>query len=408
MTETRTSRRARASKKSRMTTFTKCYLVYLLVIAIALIAVYLNVRSTMVEYENNAPENYVIWLTRNVEKSQLGKLLEDNVFRNPYCDLSSKKAAFYDKCKNAELEATLDTAAYDPSHPTYNITADGKPLLRLQLNEDKTYTKLSIMTLSDWSIASFVVRNPESEAASIRVNEVGTLDCTVTMPGDYNLCLNGADANLANAEVTESALEEFVYIKPFVDVPSGKTVKLTGLCFEPAVSGKTAAGEMVAGTQDASGNWTISAGVGSSDDAQQAFAAAGLDPLEMGKIWSKFMTNDVGGSYRGLYNVRSSCKLLPGSNLYDMATKWAGSIDITFVSGHSIKSWTGDSVKNYTKYSDKLMSCDVYFEKNLVLSNGANRTDVFDNRMFFVYIDNAAVAAPGWYLADMMSIAGTY
>ena len=39
---------------------------------------------------------------------------------------------------------------------------------------------------------------------------------------------------------------------------------------------------------------------------------------------------------------------------------------------------------------------------------GQQRVDVFDNRMYFVNITDPAIATPGWYLADMLSLAGTH
>lgn len=404
MTETRTERRARQGKG--LSGFMKGYLIYLAVIAIALIAVHFSVRSIMVEYETNSPENYALWLAENARSGELGKYMEEKVFSSGLIDMTQTQEVFYEKCRSAQLEAKRDTTKYSSSNPVLDVTADGKPFLKIELIEENTYTKLGILTLSDWDIASCVLRNESSEALP-PVSEDGLLSCTVSYPGDFTLLINNQEANIQGLKVEESQLKEFEYVAPFAPVPTGKTLVLEGLSFEPVISAVNGSGEVIEGVRDAAGNWTVEANYGSSSEAEAKFAEAGLEPLEMARLWSKFMTSDVGGSYRGLYTVRSGCRLLPGTNLYDLATRWAGSIDITFVSNHSIKSWTGEKIENYRIYNDKLMSCDVYLEKNLVLSTGANRTDVFDNRMYFVYVDDPNVATPGWYLADMMSIAGS-
>ena len=76
-------------------------------------------------------------------------------------------------------------------------------------------------------------------------------------------------------------------------------------------------------------------------------------------------------------------------------------MDITFVSNHVITAWNKESISNYIQYSDDLLSCDVYFEKEMRVA-GQQRIDVFDNRMYFVNLDGT------WYLADMLSLAGTH
>ncbi|MBR5741792.1 MAG: hypothetical protein IKX91_04475, partial [Firmicutes bacterium] len=176
----------------------------------------------------------------------------------------------------------------------------------------------------------------------------------------------------------------------------------SGLTFEPVFTIYNNAGEPVATTVK-NGDVTCDAAFASTKAAEELGSKA-VDALAIGELWSKFMTNDVGGDARGLYTVRNNCLLLPGSDLYKKATSWANSIDITFVSGHSIFSFTGERVSNYVLYNDDLFSCDVYFEKNMTLKTGAKRTDVFHNRLFFVNNKDTANGFLGWRLADMFSL----
>ena len=175
---------------------------------------------------------------------------------------------------------------------------------------------------------------------------------------------------------------------------------------ELRISALNNAGDEVPAVQTAPGMYDVPADFAETQAAQDIMAGI-ADPLYIGELWSQFMTDDVAGSYHGFYTVVRECKLLKGSNLYDLAENWADSVDITFVSNHVITAWNKESVSNFTRYNDNLLSCDVYFEKEMRVA-GQQRIDVFDNRMYFVNITDPAIAAPGWYLADMLSLAGTH
>jgi hypothetical protein len=107
------------------------------------------------------------------------------------------------------------------------------------------------------------------------------------------------------------------------------------------------------------------------------------------------MTNDLGG---GVGQVTSF--LIPGSELYDPATSFANSIDITFVWSHSFTGFSDESVTNCIMYNDRLFTCDVRFVKVITLhATGTRRTDTFDNTCMFIFVDDpGTVPTPGWYL----------
>ena len=83
--------------------FWKVYFIYLIIIALAFAALFFYVRSTMLEYERNNPENYVVWLAQDAsDNSELGKYLEEHNFSDTrYGDAKSRKSTFYDTIKTA-------------------------------------------------------------------------------------------------------------------------------------------------------------------------------------------------------------------------------------------------------------------------------------------------------------------
>ena len=394
--------------------FWKGYFIYLLVILVALLGLRFYVRGVMVEYENQDPAAYVRQLLQDAsdKDGEIGEFLKVHAFEGPAGNLPGTRARFYEavdalKAGNTDaFEFAEDPAHIGSADPIVNVTKDGKPFLRVQLHETEKESKLVIMTISRWEIASAVLPDPDRDAsAGLPLGEDGLLSYTITVPEGFTLLLNGDPVD-AGTSYSETPLSAFDYVAPYTEVPTGRGYEFSGMAAELRVSALNNAGEEVAATQLAPGAYEVPADFAETQDAMDAMAQV-ADPLYIGELWSQFMTDDVGGSYHGLYTVRRECMLLEGSNLYELATNWAGSIDITFVSTHVITSWDNESVRNFIRYNDRLLSADVYFEK-VMRVGGSTRTDVFDNRMYFVYIEDPQIAAPGWYLADMLSLEGTH
>ncbi|MCR4804238.1 MAG: hypothetical protein K5981_01110 [Clostridia bacterium] len=408
-------RRAKTARKStKRSVFGKVYLLYVLALVLALAGLYAYVRGVMVEYEAQNPDVWVREAIAHASESdgRIGQFLEEHVFSDvryggTLGDPSAMKERFYDVVKALKDGAADRIAcAEDPLHagtetPVVCVTADGEPFLYVQLREKGRETKLGIMSITDWELETALLLAGDGAEMVFEKNAAGAdlpsagLSYAVEIPEGFTLLVNGSPVSEAVPH-GESALEEFQYVAPYTDVPSGLKYQLSGLHFQPVLEALTNAGRPAELIRTGPGTYTVSADYEPTQEAEDLIRGI-ADPLEIGKLWSKFMTDDVPGAYHGFYQVVSGCMLLEGSNLYDLAEAWADSIDITFVSNHTYQPWTGEEVSNYTKYSDTLLSCDVYFEKNLRVA-GQDRVDVFHNRMFFVLVDGT------WYLADMLAL----
>ncbi|NMA93748.1 MAG: hypothetical protein GX975_03695 [Clostridiales bacterium] len=361
-------------------------------------------RSAMVEYEENTPANFALSLVENASDTDgaLGEFLKEHVFEGAHSAGTSLKSGFYNKASSSKLSAELEPPA-EPKIQIVNLSADGKPFLRLEIEEVGQRSILNLLAISEWKFNNAFLRYEDSQERSLSLADDGTLSYRVSLPSGFTLLLCGAEETNLRLESSEQ-LAEFDPVSDFVPVPVQNIYKIEGLYFEADVSALDNVGEPVPAEKLPSGEFVVEANYAPSAEAEE-FINSVADPLYIGELWSKYMTNDVGGPYRGRNKVREECMLLKGSDLYTLATNWASSVDITFVSGHTIDSWTGEKVDNYIKYNDHLLSCDVYFEKNMTLTRTKEkRTDVFNNRMYFVYIEDSAIAEPGWYLADMMSL----
>ena len=394
--------------------FWRFYLVFVLVILAALAGIHFYVKGIMVEYEKQDPSYTVsqMLLAASEEDGGIGTYLEEHAFNGSAGTLDAAKERFYGVVQSLQGEQAVSLAyEEDAAHsgsmePVVYVGADGKPFLRVVLRETEKVTKLMIMNISQWEVASAILLDADrEEGAPLAMGEDGLLFCKVDIPEGFTLLLDG-EAIPADTPFVESALPEFEYVAPFTQVPAGRSYAFSGLAAEVKVSARNNAQEEVAAVQEAPGVYEIPANYGATKEAEEALAAI-ADPLYIGELWSQFMTDDVLGYLHGFYIVNRECMLLEGSNLYELADKWARSIDITFVSAHVITAWEKESVSNFIQYNENLISCDVYFEKVMSVV-GQERVDVFDNRMYFVNITDPAVATPGWYLADMLSLAGTH
>ncbi len=137
--------------------------------------------------------------------------------------------------------------------------------------------------------------------------------------------------------------------------------------------------------------------------------SAQLDVLEIAKMWSRFMTDDLEGESHGLEEMRQY--FIKDSDYYRYAAEWALGPDIKFTSPHTLDSFTGERVSNFVQYSESCFSCEVYFEKNMSLlfedRFAGFRTDVFHSKMYFLYTDDTpdnGVDDPHWAIAVMHDV----
>ena len=383
----------------KLSTFSKMYLAYLLVIVIALVGVFFYVRGVMVEYENASADSWILAETKDAakKKGDIWNFLNDRCFGAAASGLWDTNAAVkrFEKSVSGEIEVKLNPYSYDSAKPVFDVLSDGKPFLTVCVEEGETRTKLGILTMSDWKLLYSVFRSENSDMKSFRTSESG-YSATVSIPDGFELSVNGTPFKGAYAE--ENDIDDFRFIAPYTDVPKNRKYVFENLAFEPEFSVKNNGGAEVELTKDKKNNYSAKAEFTSSEEAKKVITAE-MDPLAMAQLWSKFMTDDVPGAYHGFERVVEECRLLEDTSLYTQGRSWSRGVDVQFVSVHTLKGFENSKVDNYVKYNDNLYSCDVYTEKNMVLKTGASRTDVFNNRMFFVKINGT------WYLVDMFALA---
>ncbi len=136
-------------------------------------------------------------------------------------------------------------------------------------------------------------------------------------------------------------------------------------------------------------------------DAVPESVSAEVDVLQIAENWSLFMSNDLPFS-------TVAKDLIASSYQYEVATKYANGIDITFTSIHTLldPAFVDEKVTNFVWITDNLFSVDISFVKRMLLSSGTTIEDSMNDRFYFVKYDdtNDYSDNPTWKLLSMKEI----
>ncbi len=395
-TETQVSKTKQRRKPSL---FTRLYLFFVLLLLAMCLAVFFYVRSSLLLYESSQPEVFMDALLEQLAQGD-GDQVEtlcfpdsgDSSFENP----ESLRQALSETLQTAQLTWQADSQSYNSAQPVYQICADGEPLLSVYLYIENSTTRMGILTISTWALDSAALIQSDTTF----LQEDGSYACTVWTSSEYTVLVN--DVTLTEAQRTDMTepLEQLEIVSAYADVPELVCYQVSDLSLSPTVTVLDERGQQVQTETEDGGTVRAEPVFSASQEGEDLVSQ--VDVLGITETWSRFMTDDLGGARHGVAQVLQY--LIPGSVLYEMAEDFASGVDITFVSGHSLDSFSGEEISNCIRYSPTCFSCDVYFEKNMTLRTGSARTDVFYSRVYFVLISDEDVADPGWYMADMQTI----
>lgn len=390
------SRRVR--RKKRKSVFWILFLLYTAALVFGGACVLKYVHESLILYEDSLPAVYMEALLDEISAGgEFTGKLEDKYVETTslsrFDDEWKCRRQFETTVNDSKLSYDISARSYDTSQPIYDVFADGKRFLTIGLQSVNPQTRLGIMTISDWELRDF-------SFPSLQSSENRRFQYDITAPEGYSIYVNDIKLGEETLFGEPEAMTEFQYVEEYVEMPKLLSYHIEGLVYEPEFVVRDVSGRIVECEMKDNGR-SVEARFGA--DPSGAEVPSEVDALGIAKTWSLFMSRDLSGPKYGVDEVLKF--FIKNSYLYKMANRYASGIDITFVSAHVFESFTGESVSNYIRYTDYCFSCDVYFEKNMRLTSwDSPRTDVFNSRMYFVYIEDKAVATPGWYLVDMQAI----
>lgn len=343
------------------------------------------VWNSMVIYERSLVDNYIKYLAES------GKLTDD--INNDLFEVSSyekKNAKITDGVKKIlksdDLTIKKNTKKSIDDTFVYDLKIDDKVISTVSLKNVDTYTKMAILTINEWNVEDIET-----------FFDNGIYNYEISIPSNYKLYINDkvVSDDLITEEGDVSGLER---LTKHIEISKSKTYEINNLVYEPEIKITDNNGKEIDYKLDGN-KIAIDYNFKEIKTLEEAkeYIKGDFDIMKLAENWSLFLTDDLSGSYHGFYQLTPY--LITDSYMYEMAYGWSRNEDISFVSSHRLKNpvFTNEKLENFIIYNENAFSCEVYLEKNMIVS-GKDKVDIMHDRLYFIYYED------GYKLVNMESI----
>lgn len=387
-------------KSKKSSTFKKNLKKYIIILAILSFTFLMYVLNTLYQYESSFAENYMNTVVQNItktaKKGQISKMCNiDNANIN---SLEKSNKSYDEALKEIFTTTNISFKKNDKSttaEPIYDIFSNDKKIITVKLSVKKQEKRLGLFSYPIWQISECNMNC-----------ERGLYYYDITVPSNYSIEINGE--KLGEEYISETIKDDsYSEIAKYAKLPNTTNYKLDNLLSKPNIKIINDNGTNVDYVEKNNviqiKNNYITA---NSYEEIKDKIASDIDVLEIAENWSLFLTDDLQGTMHGFGTLRKN--LIKNSNFYNMAYAWATSVDITFVSSHTLKNptFTNTSVSDFVVYNENAFSCVVKLEKNMRIANTRDKVDTMYDRLYFVYYDDANdnIDGPTWKLVDMKAL----
>lgn len=387
-------------KSKKSSTFKKNLKKYIIILAILSFTFLMYVLNTLYQYESSFAENYMNTVVQNItktaKKGQISKMCNiDNANIN---SLEKSNKTYDEALKEIFTTTNISFKKNDKSttaEPIYDIFSNDKKIITVKLSVKKQEKRLGLFSYPIWQISECNMNC-----------ERGLYYYDITVPSNYSIEINGE--KLGEEYISETIKDDsYSEIAKYAKLPNTTNYKLDNLLSKPNIKIINDNGTNVDYVEKNNviqiKNNYITA---NSYEEIKDKIASDIDVLEIAENWSLFLTDDLQGTMHGFGTLRKN--LIKNSNFYNMAYAWATSVDITFVSSHTLKNptFTNTSVSDFVVYNENAFSCVVKLEKNMRIANIRDKVDTMYDRLYFVYYDDANdnIDGPTWKLVDMKAL----
>lgn len=369
-------------KRKKVPVFLISYLCFLSTCIAFWVFVILYVQNCLVLYEAAQPEYFVDELTGRLSRDGISSIFKVDASPTRF-ESAEDIEAYYDKSiQGKTIVWQQDKSSYDVSSPVYRFYADEVPVGVLTLREVSPEPLLFILTLCEWEVAA---AEPLIAAPSESI--------TVIVPENYSVLVNGETMGPGEFTGNFMVLEQLQYAKDYVAVPRIVEYHVQELFEKPVVEIRDAFGAFV--------EYEELYEAGHTQITVDAFPVSEMDPrlaaqvLEYAERYTNFFSRDLPGCRD---SVEPIADMFPKDSYYlELADNYRKE-DMWTYSAHSMPTFENENVSDYIRYSDELFSCEIYFDKRIVLSTKAVRIVTTHERFTFGYVEG------GWKILDMHTI----
>lgn len=355
--------------------YQKSLIIFTLLLIILGIVFLVYVWNSMIIYERSLPENYIKYLGTSGKLSEnIDFKISDYEEKNVNIEKSIKKIY---KSDDLVIKKNNSDKNNDEDIVTYDVIVNDNVINKVSLKNINTYTKMAILTINEWEIEK-IENNFEN----------GIYNYEISVPEDYIVLVN--DNILKNKDIIkEGDVEGLERLTDHIEINKSKTYRVNGLVNEPEIKITDKNNKEI--EFEIKDNKIV---VGKDfkeikkyDDAKK-YIKDNFDIMALAENWSLFLTDDLKGDYHGFYLLTPY--LIENTYMYEMAYGWSHNVDITFVSSHYLKNpvFTNERLENFVIYNDNAFSCEVYLEKNMVVS-GKDKVDIMHDRLYFIYYEGS-------------------
>lgn len=436
--------------KKHISKFKLVYIIFVALLAALAAAAVFYAVSVLKDYEACQPEKEIERQLEDIVRLAKSGSVDNAVSfagdDEAYEITAEEKERFVSALANGELTYKIREGSSDGTALTYSVADKNGILLFIKLKSLSETTKLSLFTYSDWkteevkaALFSLSVSLPPSITVNLNgssltgspaadgsgkllynISAFGTpelsvsdafgnvLECSdsakiditeynVTIPDNFTLTVNGKTASPHTAETRNNPI--YANVAEYCsDMPKLLTYSCAVLQKEANIEILDPIGQPVKYEMDAN-TVTITDQPSYSNSLPDELLEQ-IDPMRAAKDWSLFLTKDLSGANYGFNTI--AAYLGEDSYLYEVAWKYANGIDITFTSTHSFPEFANEKISNYIRYTESCFSCDIFFNKKMLLNTGSLVTDTMNSTFYFV--NTGTADSPKWIITDIKEI----
>ncbi len=370
-----------AYKKRKFPVFLLGYFIFLVVLTGFWAYVLRYVRDSLVTYEASQPERIMENFVRELEEGKVEDLIIFPVAQNRFEDMDIVQNRYMSYLAGQNISYEKAPGSYDVQKPVYNIYAGDRKVASVALREVSSEPLMFILAVQEWEIVSV---EP--------VLDTGEKNLLIHVPDSCTVQINGITADERELTGNKWDMEEFEYAAEYVSVPYLVEYEISNLFEAPEVVIRDSYGQEMEYTEE---EGIIEAVAFPSGQIEQALADY---VLKNAKNYSDFFSGDLAGGRNSVEPLRY---MFPKDSYFLEQADHYRRYDLWMYSQHQAPTFANESVTNYVRYSEDFFSCDVYFEKTMVLTKtGEVRTVVTNDKYYYVNIDGK------WVVVDMRTILG--
>lgn len=370
-------------KKKRFPFFWCFYLLFVVALAVFWFCIVDYVKKSLLVYEANQPDQKMEEVMERLKETGLEEYLQVSDDISRFETRENYLQEFHSRVDGRILFHTRAKGYQDTSAPRYELYADGELFGYVTLKEASSEPLMVILTLSHWDVDRVELIQADAKES-----------VKVTVPDSCQVKINGI--TMDEREITDGGQmpEEFVYAAAYVEVPKLVTYETSGLLAKPAIQIVDQNGAVVEAQEERNGQQTVVSLGQFSETEMPADLAAKV--LENAERYTNFFSVDLNGCRNSVGPIKD---MFPDDSYYLELADTYRREDMWMYSSHNAPVFRNEEVSHYIRYSEDFFSCEVYFDKDMLLhKTGTVKVDTTHFRLYYGNLDGQ------WKILDIVTL----